>query len=176
MNETCASLVVAALEERAQQVKQEIERLQAAITANDAQGDPDLKQEHTYLLKHFNAYNKALFYWEKGIRPSQAPSGDWLIPSGSQGGATIHRVSRAGGVWVCGPSCKATAFHWHGALIEGLERAEELAMLHDNSPSLFEPHADCDDDPFLPTSSAAALGARLAQARARIAQDVGDWF
>ena len=165
MSDTYASLVIAALEERAQQVKDEIGRLQLAITANDAQGDPDLKQEHAYLLKHFNAYNKALFYWHKGVRPERASNGDWLIPSGSQGGATIHRVSRAGGVWVCGPSCKASAFHWHGAIIEAHERAEELAALHDDTPAWFEPAADVDDDPFLPTATPAQLGARLARAR-----------
>lgn len=165
MNETFASLVVAALEEKAQDVKRQIEQLQAAILRNDAQGDPDLKAEYHYLLGHFNAYNKAMFYWDKGIRPTQAPGGDWLIPSGSQGGATVHRVSREGGVWVCGPSCKAKKFHWHGAIIECMERAEELALLHDDSPAWYQPEPVVDPEPFLP---AADLGRRLAQARREI--------
>lgn len=170
MSDTFAQLVVAALEEKALAVKLEIERLQTAILRNDAQGDPDLKKEHTYLLGHFNAYNKAMFYWEKGIRPTQTPGGDWLIPSGSQGGATIHRVSRAGGVWVCGASCAAKAFHWHPALLECIERAEELASLHDDTPADFEPDVDFDPEPFLPHATPAQLGARLAEARARIAE------
>lgn len=68
------------------------------------------------------------------MRPTRAPSGDWLIPSGSQGGAVVHRVSRHGGVWVCGETCKATAFHWHGAFLAGIERAEELAEAEDEPP------------------------------------------
>ena len=102
MSDTFAQLVVAALEEKALAVKLEIERLQTAILRNDAQGDPDLKKEHTYLLGHFNAYNKAMFYWEKGIRPTQTPGGDWLIPSGSQGLSLIHISVSAGRAVVLG--------------------------------------------------------------------------
>lgn len=160
--------VVAALEERAQQVGDEIKRLQAALKANDAQGDPDYKTEIAYLTKHFNAYNKALWYWEKGIRPTKASNGDWLIPSGSQAGGVIHRVSRDGGVWTCGPSCKANSFHWHGAIIEAMDRAEELVEMHDDSPAWYEPEPDVDAEPFLPTATPAELAARLAKARADI--------
>lgn len=147
--------VVAALEEKAQQVLDEIQRLQQALTVNGAQGDPDYKTEITYLTKHYNAYNKALFYWEKGVRPERASNGDWLIPSGSQGGAVIHRIARSGGVWVCGPSCKANAFHWHGALLEAFERAEELAALHDDA-ACYEPDTAIDPEPFLPAAWARA--------------------
>jgi len=144
--------VRAALDELAMNVLGEIRKLESAIKANDSQGDPDYKSEVRYYTAHYNAYNKALFHWDKGLRPTQAANGDWLIPSGSTGGL-VHRVSREGNVWLCGPSCKATAFHWHQALIEALERAEELMDLHD----------DLDAEP-LPTP--ADLGARLAAARA----------
>ena len=177
MNEPFASLVVAALEEKAQDVKGQITQLQQAILRNDAQGEPDLKAEHKYLLGHFNAYNKALFYWNKGIRPEQAPNGDWLIPSGSQAGAQIHRVTRAGGVWQCGPTCKAQTFHWHGAILDALDRAWELAELHDDAADLavrddyllYQPAVEIDPEPFLP--GAADLGRRLAQARAQAAMN-----
>lgn len=81
----------------------------------------------------------------------------------------IHRLSRQGGVWTCGPSCQATAFHWHGALVEALDRAWELGDLHDDAAD-FAPDAAIDEEPFLPTRTAAELGARLAQARAAIAE------
>lgn len=177
MNEPFASLVVAALEERALEVKAQITALQQAILRNAAQGDPDLKAEHKYLLGHFNAYNKAMYYWNKGIRPEQSPNGDWLIPSGSQAGAQIHRVTRAGGVWQCGPTCKAQTFHWHGAILDAIDRAWELADLHDDAADLcvsdayelYEPEQEIDELPFLP--GAADLGRRLAQARAQADMD-----
>lgn len=71
---TYAANVVAALEERAQQVGDEIRRLQAAAKTLQEQGSPDVKSELKYLTGHYNAYNKALFYWNKGVRPSSRPT------------------------------------------------------------------------------------------------------
>ena len=159
--------VRAALDEKAMDVLGTIRKIESALKANDAQGDSDYKTELKYYKAHYNAYNKALFNWDKGLRPTKAANGDWLIPSGSTGGL-IHRVTREGLVWVCGPSCDATAFHWHGALIEGMERAEELMDMHDDLAA-FEAAAELDEEPYLPRVGD-DLAARIAAARKATAE------
>lgn len=125
-----AHLIASALEELAQRCADHL----AGLAQQTEQGDPTVRDERAFWLKQQRAFDKALHYWLSGVRPTRAPSGDWLIPSGSQGGAVVHRVSRHGGVWVCGETCKATAFHWHGAFLAGIERAEELAEAEDEPP------------------------------------------
>ena len=164
--------VRAALDEKAMDVLGTIRKLESAIKANDSQGDPDYKTELKYYTAHYNAYNKALFYWDKVLRPTQASNGDWLIPSGSEGGL-VHRETRDGMVWTCGPSCKATAFHWHGAIIEGMERAAELLDMHDDLAA-FEAAAELDDDPWLPRVGDDDLAGRVRAARLAAAKAAAD--
>lgn len=121
-----AHLIASALEELAQRCADAL----AGLKTQSDQGDPTVKEERQFWTRQQRAFDKALHYWLSGVRPTRTPSGDWLIPSGSQAGRVIHRITRHGGVWVCGDSCEAGrrgVFHWHSALIVGIERAEELA-------------------------------------------------
>jgi hypothetical protein len=154
-------LVAAALEELTRDCHTQIDRL----AAQPKQGDPDVKDETKFWLSQYRSFTKAAYHWARGVRPAVSDAGAWLIPSASQPGAVVHEVTRHGGVWVCGPTCEAGkrgVFHWHSALIQGIERARELADLHDDGPDCDE--ADADAEPFLPPTAeeVAAWRARLA--------------
>ena len=164
-----ADLVAAALEELMQRCKDQIDRL----ARQPKQGDPDVREESKFWLSQYKAFTKASFYWAKGVRPTVSPSGSYLIPSASRPGAVVHEVQRHGGVWVCGPTCEAKSFHWHSALLAGIDRAFELADLHDDGDiepydayAELEPQIEIDPEPILPDAPR-ILGARLAAARAR---------
>lgn len=142
-------LVAAALEELAQQCADQLSKLDSQAD----QGDPDVKAERSFWKTQYNAFKRALVYWLQGLRPLHTPSGAWLVPSGSQAGAVSYLVERHGGVWACDGTCPAQRYHWHLALMAGLERADELAELHDDPPP-----------------PPAPLGARLAAARRAMAE------
>jgi|GEM_PF-2264473 hypothetical protein len=131
------------------------------------QGEPTVKDELAFHLRDYKAFLRAGHQWGRGIRPVYTPAGSWLVPSRTLGGV-VHEVSRPKGFWQCGPTCEAKQFHWHTALILGIERAMELADQEDAGD--FEPSADIDAEPFLPNTPA-ELGRRLA-----IARDVAQRF
>jgi hypothetical protein len=165
------ALVAAALDELLQQCHDQIDRL----GRQQQQGDPTVKEETRFWLSQYRALTKASYYWQQGVRPAVSERGAWLIPSASRPGAVVHEVTRHGGIWVCGPTCEAKSFHWHTALLAGIERARELADLHDDGDveedayDAYEPEAGGDADPFLPDAGA-TLGRRLAEARKRYLQ------
>lgn len=172
-----ADLVARAIEELMQQCHDHIDRL----SRQSKQGDPDVKTETKFWLSQYRAFTKALHYWQQGIRPTVSSSGSWLLPSASRPGAVIHECSKHGGVWACGPTCKAGArgiFHWHSALVQGIEQAMELADSTDDGEAepydayeAYEPEQDIDPEPF-PMDAPAQLGRRLAMMRAeRIARE-----
>lgn len=167
-------LIASALEELAQRCADHL----AGLATQSDQGDPTVRDERAFWLKQQRAFDKALHYWLKSVRPTRTPSGDWLIPSGSQGGAVVHRASRIGGVWACGESCEAGRrgiFHWHPALIAGIERAEELAEAsdeggEDREPPQSDPRATferrlVETAQIVQTMRAEQLGRRLAEQR-----------
>lgn len=126
-----ADLVVAALEDAIVRIESTLRTLKA----QPAQGEPDAAQEAAYFRRQLNAYNRAMHYFLTGVRPVYAGRDVWLIPSGSRAGAVVHRVTRQGGVWLCGPTCEAAAkgiVHWHNALLSAIEVAWELAELQDD--------------------------------------------
>jgi len=156
------TLVAAALDELMQQCHDQIDRL----ARQPKQGDPDVKAETAFWLAQYRAFTKAAYHWARGVRPAVSDSGAYLIPSASQPGAVVHEATRHGGVWVCGPTCEASLrgiFHWHTALLSGIERAYELADLHDDGPECDE-GIEVDDEPFLPPTAdeVAAWRARIA--------------
>jgi len=125
------TLVAAALEELTRDCHDQIDRL----AAQRGQGDPTVKDETKFWLAQYRAFTKASYFWARGVRPAVSDSGAYLIPSASQPGAVVHEATRHGGVWVCGPTCEAGkrgVFHWHSALLNAIERAMELADLHDD--------------------------------------------
>lgn len=164
------ALIAAALEELMGECHTQIDRL----ARQSKQGDPDVKAESRFWLAQYRAFTKALHYWQQGVRPTVSTSGAWLIPSASRPSAVVHEMTKHGGVWACGPTCEAGGrgiFHWHSALIQGIEKAMELADLHDDGDAepydayeAYEPEADIDPEPF-PTDAPAQLGRRLAEAR-----------
>ena len=165
-------LIARSLESLMEQCHDEIDRL----GRQPHQGSPDIKEETKFYLRQYRAFTKALHYWLRGIRPTPTPAGGWLIPSASKAGAVVHEVEQHGSVWMCGPSCEGRHdFHWHTALVSGIEHAIHLADAEDDGEiesydeyEEFEPVYDIHDDPRLP-SAAAILGRRLAEARARLA-------
>lgn len=145
------TLVASALEELTRECHTQIDRL----AAQPKQGDPDVKAETKFWLSQYRAFTKAAYYWQQGIRPTVSTSGAWLIPSASRPGSVVHECAKHGGIWVCGPSCEAGkrgVFHWHSALIGGIERAFELADLHDDGPECdiqCDELTEVDEEPFL---------------------------
>lgn len=121
------ALVARALASLAEHEHDAIDRL----TDQPDQGEPSVKEELTFRLRDYEAFLKASYQWGTGVRPVLTPHGSWLVPSRTQGGV-IHEISREGGYWRCGPTCKAKQFHWHSALILGIERAMELADEEDD--------------------------------------------
>lgn len=104
--------------------------------------DADVLDEIKFWRSQNRAFVKAQHYFANGVRLSATPSG-YTVPSASRPGALVHRLHRAGGVWLC--TCEAGqrgVFHWHAALIAGYERGYELADLEsredDPSPILVE--------------------------------------
>lgn len=164
MQHIADALVSAALAELAQHHHTQIDLL----TGQAGQGDPDVKDEIAYHLRDYRAFLKAADAWARGVRPVLTERGVYLVPSRSQGG-TVHAVSRDGGFWRCGPTCAATAFHWHTALLLGIERAEELAELQDDGDAA-APTAAPDDDAACADSYEAAVRSlrdRIVACRAR---------
>lgn len=125
-------LVVAALED----VIARMESTLRTLRAQPAQGEPDVKSEISFFKRQLNAYNRALHYWLTGVRPCYVSRDTWLIPSGSRPGAVVHRITREGGLWLCGETCEAAAkgiVHWHNALLSAIEAAWELADADDDA-------------------------------------------
>ena len=163
-----AELVAQALASLAEQCHDEIDRLDR----QPHQGAPDIKSEKVFFLRQYRAFIKAAYHWGRGVRPVLSASGSWLVPSGSRAGQ-IYEVTKHGGVWQCGPDCAGRDFfHWHTALIAGLDRAMELAEQQDDGdPGPGEPPTDdATDDPYLPDAddlaAAQQLGRRIARAAA----------
>lgn len=162
-----ADLVARALASLAEQCHDEINNLDR----QPHQGAPDIKSERTFYLRQYRAFIKAAYHWGRGIRPVPTPTGGWLVPSGTRAGV-IHEVARHGGVWVCGPSCEGReAFHWHVALVAGIDKSIEMADQEDDGRAeprddyeVYEPEAEIEDNPRLPDLT--DHGARLARARA----------
>jgi hypothetical protein len=149
---TTTDLIAAKLEELAQHCADQI----TALKHQPEQGDPTVKDEIKFYTAQYAAYMRALGYWSDGLRPQLLPSGAYLIPSGSQRTAAPHRIEKHGHIWLCGPTCKATAFHWHTALMTAIESVDEAAA-----------QLEDEDEPF-PAATAATFGARLARARASV--------
>lgn len=177
---TADDLIGKKLEELTQQCADHL----FALTNQPEQGHPTVKDETRFYRAQYNAFNKALGYWMTGVRPIRLPSGAYLIPSGSRPGAVKHQIHKQGHIWICGPSCEATSFHWHNALMAAYDALEDAAAAHDDYPA--EPQIEgTDDDPFLPDFTARlidppvddptpppwdgrAFGARLARARRQL--------
>lgn len=131
----------------------------AALKQQPEQGEPTVKEEIRFYTSQLRAFDRALGYWLRGVRPVHTPGGAWLIPSGSHGG-------------------EAQSFHWHTALMTAMEAATEPL---DQDGAFFAPMAETDDDPFLPDATCyppdpeapapaprrSTLGARVAAAQAR---------
>src|SRR5690349_5342031 len=113
-----ADLVARALASLIEQTHDAIDRL----SAQPEQGEPSVKEELRYQLRDYNAYIKAAHQWALGVRPVALPNGSWLVPSRTTGGV-VYEVSKPEGFWRCGPNCKCEQFHWHTALMLGIERA-----------------------------------------------------
>lgn len=82
------------------------------------------KDELAYWRAQHNGFAKAQAHWLDGIRPSYTGAA-YLVRSATRPDAIVHRVRRAGGVWLC--SCEATAFCWHAALISTIDQAHDEA-------------------------------------------------
>ncbi len=150
------SLVVARLEEL---IQPRADTLAALKGQRGSQGDPDIKTERSYFTRQMNAYKRALGYWLAGVRPTQLPSGAYLVPSGSKPGASPYRVERLGDVWACDGTCPShEQFHWHTAIVAVLESLPEFAAQHDDAPladedapPMVDPWQQPDfDEPWLP--------------------------
>lgn len=152
----------------------------AALRQQPEQGEPTVKDEIRFYTSQLRAFERALGYWLRGVRPVHTPGGAWLIPSGSHGGAVQHHCEKQGHLWICGPTCEAQAFHWHTALMTAMEAAT-APLDQDGDGVFFAPMAETDDDPFLPDATCyppdpeapapilrrSTLGARVAAAQAR---------
>jgi hypothetical protein len=152
------SLIAAALEE----LVGDTERLLAAAQEQK----PIDKEEIAFWKRQRNAFVKAQTYWLQGVRPVWTGSA-YNVPSASRPGAVVHRCYKVGGIWVC--SCEAGErgiFHWHTALIGAMERAEELAGLHDDGDD-----AGDLDLPFVPTEEELERERWLAGL-----MDVAEWY
>ena len=174
--EVLSGHIAAALEEIADTCRIEIARTKR----QPEQGEPTVRDEIQFYERQLRAFEKALGYWLRGVRPVQTPSGAWLIPSGSQAGAVQHHCEKVDHLWLCGPTCKATTFHWHQALMTAIESVGDRLDAEDDgdavhSAELYSPALDVDPEPFLPThyvEPAARvvvvrpIGQRLAEARA----------
>lgn len=164
------NLIAAELEALADTCRTEI----AGLKRQPEQGEPTVRDEIRFYERQLRAFEKALGYWLRGVRPVQTPSGAWLIPSGSQAGA-VHHCEKVDHLWICGPTCKATTFHWHQALMTAIEQVHERTA-DQGSADAYEPASEIDPEPFLPThyvEQAARVvvvvrpfGQRLAEARA----------
>ena len=168
--EVLSGHIAAALESLADTCRIEIARTKR----HPEQGDPSAREDIAYHTRQLRAFEKALGYWLRGVRPVQTPSGAWLIPSGSQAGA-VHHCEKVDHLWICGPTCKATAFHWHQALMTAIEQVSGRAVDQGGESELFNAAPEIDDEPFLPTHYVAEsarvmvvrpFGQRLAEARA----------
>lgn len=154
------ALVVAKLEELIQQCADML----AGLKGQGAQGDPDAKTERSYFTRQMNAYKRALGYWLAGVRPTQLPSGAYLVPSGSKPGASPYHVEKLGDVWACDATCPGHEwFHWHSAIVAVLESLRETAaQLDDDGADLDEPppvdgwQLPDFDEPWLPSHTAQA--------------------
>lgn len=176
------ALVVAKLEERIQQCADTL----AGLKGQKSQGDPDIKTERAYFTRQMNAYKRALGYWLAGVRPTQLPSGAYLVPSGSKPGACSYHVEKLGDIWACDATCPShEQFHWHSAIVAVLESLPEFAAQHDDAPQIEDEPPTIDpwqqpdfDEPWLPEHTAQAgdsespaavrpMGLRIADARRR---------
>ena len=151
----------------------------ARIKRHPEQGDPSARDDIAFHTRQLKAFEKALMYWLRGVRPVQTPGGAWLIPSASDP-SIIHHCEKVDHLWMCGPTCKATTFHWHGALMTAIESLADRLNAEDDgdathSADLYNADPDVDDEPFLPTHYVEpsarvvvgrAFGKRLAEARA----------
>lgn len=154
-----------------------------ALSRHPEQGYPSARDDIRFYTQQLKAFEKALANWLRGVRPVQTPSGAWLIPSASKPGE-IHHCEKVDHLWICGPTCKASTFHWHGALMTAIESlaGQMTAIYHENDayPDVegYTPAPEVDDEPFLPTHyveqparvvvvemSGAAFGQRLSRAR-----------
>ena len=169
--EVLSGHIAAALEEIADTCRIEIARTKR----QPEQGEPTVRDGIQFYERQLRAFEKALGYWLRGVRPVQTPSGAWLIPSGSQAGAVQHHCEKVDHLWLCGPTCKATTFHWHQALMTAIESVGDRLDAEDDAPELFSAEAEIDPEPFLPAhyvEPAARvvvvrpMGQRLAEARA----------
>jgi hypothetical protein len=110
-----------------------------------------------------NAYANAASDYAAGVRPEALPNGAWLLPS-HRPGQSAHILTKApyneehAGEWVC-TCASGAAIHWASAMLIGIEVAGD-AIDRD----------DVADEPSEEATAihAAALGRRLAAARARM--------
>lgn len=126
-------------------------------------------------------YDTLAAYWDAGIFPSPIDDA-WQMASLSKPGTVHHiwRDARAHAGWRCDCWQAEGGFHVHQAAMIAIELALDLAErahVRVAAPVAahpdYEPAAEYDDDPFLPSHtarvveppSATALGARLARAR-----------
>lgn len=112
------------------------------------------KDEVSYWRAQHRAFSKALHYYSNGVRLTATPGG-YTLPSASRPGAVVHRLWRVGGIWHC--SCEARTLCWHHAMVDGADRAIDLADLAGDADPIEQ-----DDPPPPPTPirvSTAADGA-----------------
>jgi hypothetical protein len=84
--------------------------------------DPKDKNDLAYWRNQHNAFSKAHLHFEEGVRPRWTGF-SYLVKSATRPDSVVHRVRRAGGVWLC--SCEATSYCWHAALVGAVDQAQD---------------------------------------------------